>query len=163
MNKKQTAIGCTRTQEDCATPSHKHSNEASSLGFLPFFSGTAKIIMNRVNVITLRRGNGAKKIERKEAEEKGSHWPGKELQPAQQEMCTEHSKMNLTGLMCQDNPITVCVLQKWLWADWGPGWQWIWKGDTDTMWGVSKRCDLHSSLPKYRIKLSLGRCWPEPF
>lgn len=102
MNKKQIAIGCTWTQEDCATPSHKHSNEASSLEFLPFFSGTAKIIMNRVNVITLRRGNAAKKIERKEAEEKGSHWPGKELQPAQQEMCTEHSKMNLTGLMCQD-------------------------------------------------------------
>lgn len=61
MNKKQTDIGYTRTQEDYATPSHKHSNEASSLGFLPFFRGTAKIIMKRVNIITLRRGKENKK------------------------------------------------------------------------------------------------------
>lgn len=51
MNKKHAAIGCTQTQGACAAPSHKHSKQASGLAFVPFFSGTAKMLMKREKLL----------------------------------------------------------------------------------------------------------------
>lgn len=73
MSKKQTATGHTGTQKDGAAPNHKHSNEASGVALLPFFSRPAKVTMKRGNVTALRSISGANKIERKEVAKKGSH------------------------------------------------------------------------------------------
>lgn len=63
---------CTQIQEGCAVPSHRHSNEASGLAFAPFFSGTAKIIMRRANIVTMTSGDGVEKVSRKQGSGKQS-------------------------------------------------------------------------------------------